>query len=250
MSNIYSYFRRSGLRNIVGSMKRFVIREKFDYSQNLEYTKLKTIFDEIPVKIVLDIGAHDGKTYSNSFPLVNRGWRGYLVEPNPENCKRIAENCEGLDIEIVSAAVTPEESGPIALYFDKVTNSNLRASIKAPNEDDWSLENLTSEHIIVQSMTIDDIANKYRLPSDIGLLTIDIEGLDTDVIQKMTILRPYVIIIEIDFSSLERAKKRTEYLLSIDYIQCFRVGCNEVYLNASYSFFERMEIKKFIENNF
>lgn len=250
MKSPYQMFRKSKLRNFIGTIKKIISREKNDFSQNLEYTRLKPILDLIPNKTVLDVGAHDGKSYSNSYPLLTRGWKGYLVEPNPINCQLIKKNCEKLDYILIEAAITPEPLEYVDLYFDSVTTENYRASIKKPNEDDWAKENLSSESVRVKAWTLDQLRDNFHIPSEIGLLSIDIEGLDTKVIQTMSQFRPYLIIIEIDFSSFDEARKKIKFLLDIGYINVFRVGCNEVFINTNNIFFQNREIKKFIENNF
>jgi len=250
MKSLYQIFRNSKARNLVGAIRKVITREKDDFSQNLEYTRLKPILDLIPNKTVLDIGAHDGKSYSNSYPLLKRGWKAYLVEPNPYNCQLIKKNCEGLDYVVIEAAITPEDVDFVNLYFDSVTPENYRASIKKPNQDEWARENLSNKYVRVNAYTLEKVSALYNIPKDIGLLSIDIEGLDSKVIQTMKKLQPYVIIIEIDFSSLAQAKMKVGFLLDAGYINVFRIGCNEVYINTNYDFFETSSVKEFIENNF
>lgn len=250
MRSLYKVFRNSQARNLVGSLRKAIVREKDDFSQNLEYTRLKALLDELPNKVILDIGAHDGKSYSNSYPLLKRGWKGFLVEPNPVNCELINKNCKGLNYTLVDVAVTPEKQGFVDLYFDSVTIENFRASIKKPDEDEWAKANLSSKSVRVKALTIEQLVNQYNIPLDLGVLSIDIEGIDTKVIQTLGTLRPYLILIEIDFSSFIEAKSKINYLLELGYLNVFRIGCNEGFINTNYDFFGRSNVKIFIENNF
>lgn len=52
------------------------------YSQNEEE---KYILEAVGSQVgtFLDIGAFDGKTFSNTLALIERGWGGMMVEPNP-----------------------------------------------------------------------------------------------------------------------------------------------------------------------
>lgn len=53
------------------------------YSQNNEDQFALNFFkDRSSKKTVLDIGANDGKTFSNSLLLIENGWRGHLLEPS------------------------------------------------------------------------------------------------------------------------------------------------------------------------
>ncbi len=56
---------------------------------------------------LLDIGAHDGKQYSNSLALIEAGWGGVLVEPNPASMtKLIALHGKNEKLCLVNASVT------------------------------------------------------------------------------------------------------------------------------------------------
>src|SRR3990167_7663552 len=53
------------------------------YSQNNEQILIEKYFGNYKGTL-LDIGANDGVTLSNSYALIQRGWRGSLVEPSPK----------------------------------------------------------------------------------------------------------------------------------------------------------------------
>ena len=89
ISKVYCLLMRGPFRRTVGRLLHFLRAEKYDFTQALEYTKLKVIFDQCENKTLIDIGANDGKTFSNSYPLLKRGWehqkllflvnRGYVL---------------------------------------------------------------------------------------------------------------------------------------------------------------------------
>jgi FkbM family methyltransferase len=54
------------------------------YSQFDEEQHILAAVRDMPTGRVLDIGAGDGVTFSNSRALIERGWGGLLVEPSPE----------------------------------------------------------------------------------------------------------------------------------------------------------------------
>ena len=51
------------------------------YSQNNEEEVLLTYFKDF-TGVLLDIGANDGKTFSNSYALISHGWQAVLIEPS------------------------------------------------------------------------------------------------------------------------------------------------------------------------
>ena len=52
-----------------------------DYSQNGEQLIIEKYFGDFK-GILLDIGANDGETLSNSRSLIKKGWQAVLVEPS------------------------------------------------------------------------------------------------------------------------------------------------------------------------
>lgn len=53
------------------------------YSQNNEEAAILEAVGDIRDGVLLDIGAYDGRTRSNSLALIEKGWEGVLVEPSP-----------------------------------------------------------------------------------------------------------------------------------------------------------------------
>ena len=49
--------------------------------------------------VFVDIGAHDGKTYSNTYFFENRGWKGLCIEPLPEIFAQLCKNRTCICIE-------------------------------------------------------------------------------------------------------------------------------------------------------
>jgi len=59
------------------------------YSQNQEEDVIQSWFGDF-VGTFLDIGANDGKTLSNTYALVERGWAGTYVEASPKAFERLS----------------------------------------------------------------------------------------------------------------------------------------------------------------
>lgn len=63
-----------------------------NYSQNTEQDIILKYFGTF-VGRFLDIGAYNGLDISNTRALLERGWSGVLVEPNPFNTVELINNC-------------------------------------------------------------------------------------------------------------------------------------------------------------
>lgn len=64
------------------------------YSQNKEEEVIVNYFGT-RVGTFLDIGANDGKTFSNTRRLYELGWRGICIEPSPKAFERLKELYKG-----------------------------------------------------------------------------------------------------------------------------------------------------------
>ena len=75
------------------------------YSQNDEEKYILEAVGDAP-GVFLDIGAWDGKTFSNTAALVDRGWSGVLVEPSPSSFNTLlARYGSNPKLQLVHAAV-------------------------------------------------------------------------------------------------------------------------------------------------
>jgi len=79
-----------------------------DYSQHGEQPLILDYFKGY-VGRFLDIGAFDGKTFSNTYALVERGWEGACVEPSPQVFPGLMRNhAANPKITLVNAAIEVE----------------------------------------------------------------------------------------------------------------------------------------------
>jgi FkbM family methyltransferase len=141
---------------------------------------------------VVDIGAH-GVTRSNSYDLMRHfGWRGLLVEANPRLIPSIEEGFAGLDVRVVSCAVSDRE-GPGVLTIgvnDDVSSLNRQAAEGwGPTRGEVEIEMRRLSHLLVE----------HQVPEDFSVLSLDIEGEDIPVLNDLidnSAFRPRWIIIE------------------------------------------------------
>jgi len=153
------------------------MRLKEDVSRRGEYTVICRWFSEHPpsAKVVVDIGAN-GKDFSNSWNLIaDCGWRGVLVEPNPDRAQRLPDDFVG-NYSISKKAVS-DFSGRGPLYL--ADNSGQCSMIA-----DW--ENIDRpNHVDVEVTTLLDVLRDHDVPRRFGVLSVDTEGVDQQVVQPM-----------------------------------------------------------------
>lgn len=118
------------------------------FSQNGEDGVIEKIFDIIGVKnkICCEFGAWDGVRFCNVRNLIiNKCWKGILIEANEERCSKIKDNYSDSDIFIINSYVDSEKN---KLSFLIKNNTDLK-----------------------------DI--------DIDFLSIDIDGLDYEIFESL-----------------------------------------------------------------
>lgn len=90
------------------------------YSQNDEEPAILSLLENAGIKQgrFLDIGAYDGKTFSNTLRLAELGWSGVCIEPSPSVFPALLKlHGDNHNIELVQAAVAPHPSAPGLLEF-------------------------------------------------------------------------------------------------------------------------------------
>lgn len=187
-----------------------VSRVKFrrsSYSQSGEDLIIKNIFGErgIAKPTYIDIGAHDPHYLNNTALFYYSGCSGINIEPDPELFKRflrsrkrdtnlnigIAEKAGRLDLHIMS-------SPTLNTFSEKEAKSYVRKGYHIIGKKKIKVANINS------------IIKKYCKGIAPSLLTVDIEGLDYDVLKTVnySVFSPEVVCVEtIGFTTDGSGKK-------------------------------------------
>lgn len=140
--------------------------------------------------ILVDIGANDGVTYSNSRGLMLLGWSGILIEPSPRAFDRL-QALYGKDPYAVlhpiaisdrTQLITLHESNDIIGHNDV----GLVSSISSEEMKRWSGATAFRD-VQVQALTWEDfLKNPATLKIEqIDFLNIDAEGLDWEILKQI-----------------------------------------------------------------
>ena len=137
----------------------------------------------------VEVGANDPEQWSQSFHLEQLGWRGIVVEPQPQLAENLRQRRKAKVYEVACSA--PENSGKrMTLYlagghssFDprlKVATVRSRGTIEVP------------------LATLDEILIDAGAPSPIDLVAVDVEGHEIEVLRgfDFTRWRPRLVLVE------------------------------------------------------
>jgi len=145
------------------------------YSQNNE--------EEIILKYLgdstgtfLDIGAYDGITFSNTYELVKRGWKGIMVEASPRTFIKLQDNVKEFknNLTLVNACIVSDDQKLVEFY----DNIQATATHNLPNVEKWK-EQTPFDMIAVMTCHHKTLLEKVGHMYD--FVNIDVEGSSTDL---------------------------------------------------------------------
>ena len=156
------------------------------YSQYGEEAHLLSFFEDQRGGYVVDVGAADGQTHSNSrFLIEQRAWRALLIEPLPEAFAALQSlyALKGEDVRLHQGAVSVESGHTFLHPSGQVSTIHKwwreRAETCHPDTAIYGpLQPVSVEPLCV-------LLHQYQAPGVIDLLTIDAEGADLDVLKSM-----------------------------------------------------------------
>jgi FkbM family methyltransferase len=157
------------------------------YSQNNEQEVIADFFKDFKGTF-LDLGANDGKLFSNVYALALDGWKGASIEPSARAYAKLEENyCELTDIEMYNIAIA-EHDGTITLHESgSLLNGDDVSLVSSTVETElkrWKPANISFTPVEVDCLTWKSFYNisKYK---KFDFVSIDIEGAEFAVLPQM-----------------------------------------------------------------
>lgn len=155
----------------------------------------------------VEAGAYDGFQQSNTYYFSRlKGWRGVLIEPLPQ----LAAICRRRRPEslVVSCALGAPESDGTNL---QLRHAGLMTMVCGAFGDEETEQRRAAEGLAVQGLpvaeqlvtahvrTLTSVLLETATPPDFDLLSLDVEGLEVDVLRglDLTRFRPKVICVEV-----------------------------------------------------
>lgn len=154
------------------------------YSQNDEERIILNYFEGHTGRL-LDIGAYDGKTFSNSLALLERGWHGVLVEASPSTFVKLQSNVSHLNVELVNACVVVD-SPDLVTFYDNV---EATATINEANMIRWKRQT-PFQSIHVMTTNFDRLLKRFGIKFD--MVNIDVEGSSFELFEALVPRMPSV----------------------------------------------------------
>jgi FkbM family methyltransferase len=203
------------------------------HAQYGEDRAILKFFGETP-GFYVDVGANDGVSNSNTAALDEMGWRGLLVEADPD----LADLCRQArpsGTVIACAAGDPIRHGSQAT-FQRVSAGHDKTTGLSTLIDSLALHQKAIQigasicTITVPLQSLDDILAKHGAPTAFELLSVDVEGAELEVFRSCDLARwrPRIIIAE--DNSTGRDSRVRRYLRRFGYYLACRSGVNNWYV--------------------
>lgn len=184
-------------------------------------------------RMFVDVGAHDGITFSNTYFLEKyRGWQGLCVEANPttfsqlrSNRTCLLENCavstRASELNFASISGAPEMLSGIESQFPRRHLRRIKEEIETTGG--------SYETIRVQSMPLQDLLDKHSI-SKIDFLSVDVEGGELGVINSIDFSRTAVKLLAVENNY--RTSRVAHRLVSEGFTRILRVGVDEFFAST------------------
>lgn len=218
------------------------------FSQSGEDSIIKYIFSTLGRQIqnctYLDLGANHAMRLSNTYSFYSQGARGVLIEANPELAHELTEQRPE---DIVINKCIAEKSGEKLDFY--IMNGDGLSTTDYQSAQNFIRENpaldITST-ITVDSVTIDEIINRYFPEKAPDIMNIDIEGMELSIL-KMTDFekfRPLIIICEmIEYRNGLTVGQKNQEILDLmhsnDYEEFAFTGINSIFIDRRQGDFKK-----------
>lgn len=166
------------------------------YSQEGEDMILNRIFNGQESGFYVDVGAHHPFRFSNTYYFYKRGWRGINIDAMPGSM-RLFRKFRSKDINLEIPVGSAED---VLTYFSFNEPALNSFSEKISRERDGRNGYFIRQEIKLKTSRLSSILDEYLVnKSEIDFLSIDVEGMDFDILKSNDWVKykPKCILIEV-----------------------------------------------------
>lgn len=151
----------------------------------------------------VEFGSTNGLKNSNTWLLEKKfGWNGILAEPNPVWHADLAANRTAF---IEHKCVSSKSDDTVTFITTDESDPELSSIADFSKGDHFSDVRSRGQHIQVETISLDDLLEKYQAPSLVDYLSIDTEGSELDILSAYSFDRKFDLISVENNPKTERA---------------------------------------------
>ena len=224
-------------RRLINKLFHINNYKTLSYSQEGEDLIIDRYFYNQTTGFYIDIGAHHPKRFSNTYLLYKKGWTGINIDPMP-GIMKIFKKVRSKDINLEIGISKIESKLKYYIFNENALNtfSENEAIIKSKiNPSEYYIK----ETLEINTYPLNKIFDKYIDKSQkIDLMSIDVEGLDLDVLlsNDWTKYRPKLILVEelrTNIKNLFINSDINKFLESKNYALHFRTYNTSFYIDST-----------------
>lgn len=214
----------------------------YQFASSCQIPNLSSIYDFFFPEgrgVIVEVGAFDGITFSNSSGLISKGWTALLIEPVPESYEKCKlKYSKNSNVELLNLAVGANQ-GSLEINLAGALSSGDPKTIFEYKKTAWAKKHLTTNSIKVDLVTLDSILAKFPKYKSIDVLIIDVEGFEEEVMKGFNLenVKPKMILIELldfhpDLSSARESHSRiSDRILGAGYTIVYKDSINTIFFN-------------------
>ncbi len=163
------------------------------FSQNDEEQAILEYFKDKPTGKFLDIGAFEGKTFSNVYQLVLNGWQGVSIEASPLNFVNLRNNYKDKPVQLICGAINTDTGG-ITKFYD--TEGDAVGTTEETNHNIWK-DAVKFHEIYVTQFSLGNFIKNFG--TDFDFISVDTEGTSAKLFVRMLdLFTPQLWCVEFD----------------------------------------------------
>lgn len=197
------------------------IRYKKSYAQDGEDVVLMSFYDGLKKHrgFFVDVGAHHPVRFSNTWAFYRRGWKGINIDPTPNSMRKF-KFFRPRDINLEIGVGQSSKQVPFYCFNDPALNTfNKNLADQRNSGKPYKITSVKN----IDIKPLNEILSQYLSKEiSIDFITIDVEGLDLEVLTSNDWTRfPATFILVEDTNFLIESPEKSEiyqYLSSIGYV--------------------------------
>ncbi len=203
-----------------GKCEKYEFSNKDSYSQEGEDLILFRHFGDKKKGNYVDVGAYHPKRFSNTYSFYLRGWRGVNIDAN-QNAIELFDIDRPEDINIFQPISLINEELNYYVFNEPALNTfdkNRAMEVQSNTTNNYKI----TQTIELKTKGLTEVLDSVKAPQSISFLSIDVEGLDFQVLQSLDLnyYHPELILIEsLDNNNIEKnlSSNITKYLKDFNY---------------------------------
>lgn len=219
ISNALSFYTKLADLDGLSETQKATILQFLPYSRSQVFQDLFVVSQATVNNInpfFVEFGVTDGITLSNTYLLEKHlGWKGIVAEPARVWHEELKTNrqCE-IDFRCVT-----DKSGEQVDFLEVSETSDSSAelsSIAKYSEEDWAsnIRTKESKKYQVSTISLNDLLEEYKAPTEIGYLSVDTEGSELMILQSLDFSKYKIKIITVEHNFVEAKRNKIFELLT------------------------------------